>query len=377
MYAFFVRAATLLTTLFTLTMQVSAQTAIPFTDSQWQFTENTEAKPAGKHVIGSHLGREGLLLQNSVAELSQASFQNGIIEYDLAFPGGRGFVFLRFRVQDDANYESFYIRPHQSGNPDATQYMPVFNGQESWQLYHGKGFNGATPLPKNQWMHVKLVISEKRMEAFIDEKLVLVAPALKRFVQPGSIGIAANGDLAYFANFQYRSLDNPPMQTAAQPEAAADPAAIQNWQVSETFPEASLSAVERLDAAKQSHQWKDAHAEANGLLNLATTAQWTEANNTAFVRLVIHSEQKQYKALRFGFSDRARVYLNKQLLYTGHDEFMSRDYRFLGSVGLYDEIFLPLEKGRNELLIAITDDFGGWGLKAEMPDRKGVRLERK
>ena len=37
----------------------------------------------------------------------------------------------------EANYENFYIRPHQSGNPDANQYQPVFNGSASWQLYYG------------------------------------------------------------------------------------------------------------------------------------------------------------------------------------------------------------------------------------------------
>jgi len=42
----------------------------------------------------------------------------------------------------DAWFEHFYIRPHQSGNPDANQYTPVFNGVSAWQLYHGALYAG-------------------------------------------------------------------------------------------------------------------------------------------------------------------------------------------------------------------------------------------
>ena len=59
---------------------------------------------------------------------TSVSFTNGIIEYDVAFTAKRNFIGVKFRQQDAKNSEEFYIRPHQSGNPDANQYTPIFNG---------------------------------------------------------------------------------------------------------------------------------------------------------------------------------------------------------------------------------------------------------
>jgi hypothetical protein len=53
---------------------------------------------------------------------------DGVIEIDMALTGARAFHGVAWRVLDDDNYESFYVRPHQVGNPDSVQYNPVFNG---------------------------------------------------------------------------------------------------------------------------------------------------------------------------------------------------------------------------------------------------------
>jgi hypothetical protein len=54
----------------------------------------------------------------------------------------------------------------------------------------------------------------------------------------------------------------------------------------------------------------------------------------------------QSKRLDFGFSDRVRVYLNGNLLFSADDSYRSRDYRFLGSIGWFDSLWLPLAAGR-------------------------------
>jgi hypothetical protein len=68
--------------------------------------------------------------------------------------------------------------------------------------------------------------------------------------------------------------------------------------------------------------------------------------------------------LRFGFSDRVLVYLNGRPVYKGRAEWRSRDPRFLGTVGLFDELILPLRAGENEVWMAVSEDFGGWGVVA-------------
>ena len=54
--------------------------------------------------------------------------------------------------------------------------------------------------------------------------------------------------------------------------------------------------------------------------------------------------------------------------------YTSRDYRYLGTIGLFDEIYLDLHKGDNSILFAVTENFGGWGIIASMEDWQGLKL---
>jgi len=101
----------------------------------------------------------------------------------------------------------------------------------------------------------------------------------------------------------------------------------------------------------------------------------TDERNTVFARTNIHSRQAQTKALELGFSDRAVVYLNGRALFRGNDTYRSRDYRFLGSIGYFDTLFLPLVEGVNELVVAVSEMFGGWGIQARFPDPAGVTFD--
>ena len=78
------------------------------------------------------------------------------------------------------------------------------------------------------------------------------------------------------------------------------------------------------------------------------------------------------RVLEIGFSDRVVVYLNGRALFRGNDTYRSRDYRFLGSIGFWDALFLPLLEGDNELVVAVSETFGGWGVQARFPDPTGI-----
>jgi len=58
-----------------------------------------------------------------------------VVELDLAVSAQRDSHGIVWRLADRENFESFFVRPHQMGNPDAVQNTPVFN--DIWQLYHG------------------------------------------------------------------------------------------------------------------------------------------------------------------------------------------------------------------------------------------------
>ena len=53
-----------------------------------------------------------------------------------------------------------------------------------------------------------------------------------------------------------------------------------------------------------------------------------------------------------------------------------RSLRYLGVMTIdNDALFLPLKQGENELIFAVSEAFGGWGVTARLEDLAGIRLE--
>ena len=77
----------------------------------------------------------------------------------------------------------------------------------------------------------------------------------------------------------------------------------------------------------------------------------------------------QIKKLEFGYSDKVSIFLNRRILFTGDSSFRSRDPLFLGVAGLNDAVYLPLQKGENELLLIVSESMGGWGFISRLTDR--------
>ena len=80
--------------------------------------------------------------------------------------------------------------------------------------------------------------------------------------------------------------------------------------------------------------------------------------------------------MHFGFSDKVQVFLNGQALYAGEDLQFSRDYRFLGHVGFWDTLFLPLRAGLNQVVFVVTDDTnGGTAAAARFEPDPSIKVE--
>ncbi|HBL29568.1 MAG TPA: hypothetical protein DD490_22265 [Acidobacteria bacterium] len=347
---------------------------VPFDAGRWHWT-------AAEARIEDHLGRRSLYLKGGIATADGVRCANGWMEFDIAFTGARGFVGGAWRVLDAQNFEEFYLRPHQSGNPDANQYTPVFHGIRGWQLYHGKRYCVPVPYRFNAWIHVKILFAGAQAEIYVDdmEKPALFIDRLQRPVEPGGVGVSAlDFAPAHFSDFSFVETDTPPIQgTPGAPETPA-PGVVASWSVSDTFRESEIEGRLTLgpdDLAAR--RWTRLAVEPSGLANLARVQGIRERNDTVFARTTVRSSHEQVKRLDVGFSDRVRVYLNGRLLFRGDDTAFSRDYRFLGSIGYYDALYLPLREGENEILVAVTEDprsLGGWGIQARVEDLAGLTL---
>jgi hypothetical protein len=345
---------------------------VPFDPARWEIQ-------AAESKVLDHLGRRSLFLKGGVAAVKDSHFTDGIIEFDIACTGERGFMGAVWRMQDFENYEEFYLRPHQSGNPDANQYQPVFNGVSAWQLYYGEGYSAPVKYDFNQWMHVKIVVSGRHAEVYIKdmETPALFVSDLKREVRPGRVGLSVgNFAPAYYSNFSFKATNNPPLKGKAKEPPTAPAGTVMSWMVSNAFEEKSLEGKYQLDESdKQNLSWRRLDCESNGLANLARLQGLREGRNTVFARSTIQSESEQTRKIRFGFSDNVKVYFDDRLIYGGSDIYQSRDYRFLGTIGLYDELYLPLKKGDNELWLAVTEKFGGWGVEALFENTEGIKIK--
>ena len=348
---------------------------------QYSFDSDSWEIEAEEAAIVDYLGQRALKIQGGAATLKDVQLANGIVEFDIAVSPRRGFAGSSFRIQDTQNFEHFYIRPHQSGNPDANQYNPVFNGLSSWQLYHGAGYGVPVEYKYDEWMHVKIVYSAQRAEIYIDSDTPsLFVKELKRSFASGGVGVdASNFAPAHFANFELSPLPDDYVFTETGKESTdVLKETVSSWLVSDVFDGDSLANVHQLDELfKDARQWTPLDAEPGGITNLARIQGLAPDKDTAFARLVITSDKKQLKGLSLGYSDVVAVYANGTLLYSGNNRYMSRDYRYLGTIGLFDTVNLPLEAGRNEIWIAVTESFGGWGIKAQFDDLDGIVVEER
>ncbi len=363
-----------LVALFVLTVLASlAGTAepIPFDSPRWKIE-------AAESSIEEYEGKAALVMRGGLALIEDADFTDGVIEYFCAFPETRAFVGATWRVQDAANREEFYIRPHQSGNPDANQYTPVFNGLTAWQLYHGEGYGAPVDYAFDTWIPVRIVVAGDQAEVYIGDLEIpaLFIDDLKRETAAGGVGLGvANFGAARFADFRYESVGNPKLKGRVERERTASHGTVRTWRVSAPFAEKAVAeSFELSESLKEDQTWTTMETEATGLGNLSRTHPLTREANTVFAKITVISDRGQSTKLAFGYSDRVRVFLNDRLLYTGNNGFRTRDYRYLGTIGYFDAVTLPLEKGKNELWLAVSESFGGWGVQAAFEDPDGLTI---
>ncbi|MFN2601500.1 MAG: hypothetical protein ABR582_01955 [Gemmatimonadaceae bacterium] len=341
----------------------------PFDSSAW------DIKATEWHAE-SYRGRSALMLRNGLAWLKGSHFENGTIEFDVAFSNAPAFPGIAFRAVTRDDYELYYLRATLSGKPDATQYTPVLHGLYGWQIYVGPAYNAALQWTFDRWMHVKLVVSGTRAEVSVDgDSVSQVIPLLRGAQRAGELGLMVGPGSAHFANLVVRP-DDAPRLTGAPPQVRdSTPATIvRSWRVSAPFAESTIVNVTNLARVPSGGSWSVLGIEERGIANLARLAGNGDGRNTVIAAITLTTERAATVRMRFGFSDRVRVFLNGRLLYAGNDAFATRDPNFLGTVGLFDELILPLRSGANDLWFAVSETFGGWAITADLPDRTGIRV---
>jgi hypothetical protein len=341
--------------------------SFPIDSPRWQL--GPEAK------VDGYLGRRCLALEDGIATLKDFEMTDGAIDVDMAGGSARGFYNILFRTQPNGDGEDVYLRPHKSGLDDAQQYTPMFQGPGAWQIYSGPGFTAAVDIPREVWFHVRLVIAGAQAKLYVSNMSVpsLVINDLKSGLRKGGVGFAG----VHISNVEIRRMP-PAVWERHEPEMPA--ATITKWSVSP-----SMSALERdperplSRSEAESMRWQEVTAEPPGFVVISRYRKAPDLIPTfardfskrlepqkgmqlVYARTTIVSGRDDVKKLNIGYSDDVSVFLNDRILYRGRSAQRFRDPGFLGIVNPEnDAVYLPLKKGENELMLAVSELTGGWG----------------
>ena len=341
----------------------------------------------GQAKTAEYQGRKCLFLDGGAAILKDFEMRDGVLDVDVATPASRGFFGFDFRIDaTGANYEEVYLRQHKSGLPDAMQYTPVLNTGRNWQLYNGPGFTGAVDIPKDTWFHLRLEVTGAQAKLFVKDmdKPALVMDDLKSGVQKGQVALYVLTGATYFSNFEVRTKPDAPWER----HLPAMPAnTLTKWSLSPSYDALARNLEHPLSPTESAAiQWQDVEAEPPGFVviyryreaphprvtfqgDFSKRLEPQPGMKVVYARTNIFSERDQVKKLLLGYSDDVSVFLNGKILYRGRSAQGFRDPGFLGIVNPEnDAVYLPLKKGSNELMLAVSELGGGWGFICRLED---------
>jgi len=353
--------------------------AVPPDSPRWQL--EGQAKPT------EYQGRKCLFLDGGAAILKDFEMRDGVLDVDVATPASRGFFGFDVRIDADGkNYEEIYLRQHKSGLPDAMQYTPVLSTGRNWQIYNGPGFTGAVDIPKDVWFHLRLEVTGAQAKLYVKDmdEPALVMDDLKSGVQKGQVALYVLTGATYFSNFEVRTTLDAPWQRHLPP---MPPDTLTKWGLSPSYDALARNLEHPLSASESAAmKWQDVEAEPPGFVVIYRYREAPHPRVTfqgdfnkrlepqpgmkvIYARTNIDSDRDQVKKLLIGYSDDVSVFLNGKILYRGRSAQGFRDPGFLGIVNAEnDAVYLPLKKGRNELMLAVSELGGGWGFICRLVD---------
>ena len=345
---------------------------------EWNFLKAGEG---GVVAVEDHLGVPSLLVERAEVALADVEFAEGVIEFDIAFDDRFGFGGPFWHASEDGlDNEYFYIRQHKSGEPDAVQYTPMRGGLTSWQIFADANAIAPFSFTHDGWNHFRMVVANDQADIYFNgsTRPVLHVPDLATDRGHGGVGFRATGTYGKFniASLKIRPLEPGERIVGEAAQITPPPSGtITNWSVSEPFDESRVDGQLLLpQAIGRMGGGTILAAEPFGIVDLSRAASPGRGANTVLVASTIKADRARPVRLKFGYSDRLRLFLNGELVFDGVAGWRTRDHFFLGTIGFNDAVVLRLRKGENQLQAAVSETFGGWGFAGAIEDRKGLTI---
>ncbi len=341
--------------------------SIPLTADQWAFKPNTVEfiEYKGKKSMKISQGSGQIVLKDLV-------FKNGTIEYDIEPDASEFADCIYFHRRDAKEQEIVYLRVFKIGNPlanEGIQYTPYFDGVNMWDMY--PQYQAPSIAKPNIWNHIKLVISGKQMKVYTNGILELQVPKLEGKELTGSIALEG---ASYIANLIIRPNETEGLSPLEGIDITQhDGHYLRKWAISipALFPKGTEpNLLPQLDNFTDSIA-----AETAGLVNLTRRFGAAPERKIVWLNTNILTKEATSVNLQLGFSDEIWIYLNNQMVLVDKNLFQQAGMRKYpdGRASIQNTMAkLNLQKGNNELLIAVANDFYGWGLLARIDNTENI-----
>ena len=332
---------------------------------------------------GADVPRGALTVRHGGAVLRGVDFADGTIDFDIREePDNGGIPGLWFHRRDAQVAENVYLRTD-AGCPasiECVQYAPVAHGNVQWDVY--PEFQAAAPVHATGWNHVRLVISGRRMQVFVNAQ---AAPSL---VVGQLEGDAAAGGLQLWGDATYANLVLAPGAVAGldprpQPDPdAGDPNFLREWRLAPVGQLARGQSVALVDEPASPQDWPALSAERKGFVNLGRSHGTTLGTpDLAWLHSDVEADKDQVRRVSLGWAREVWVFVNGKPVFVAHNAYYPPSARKgLGRMDLGDGSFnLPLRAGHNDIELAISDDLQsshhyGWGFVWRFDQTTGLRL---
>jgi hypothetical protein len=263
----------------------------------------------------------------------------------------------------------------------------VINGFMLWNVY--PEYQKRAPVFPEGWNHVRLVVSGRRMNVFINDS---VQPTL---VVGELLGNSPEGGLELHGPAQFANLVVTPGETdGLSPVPLVDgigdaPGIVHEWQLAPLTALHYGSVPQYAERPQDPKMWKDILSERFGVVNLNREySASTEPSSLTWLRSFVDSDREQTKQVSLGWIGQVWVFVNGALIDSGKNFYYPESERRRpdGRLSLENGSFsIPLHHGRNEITVAlfssIHDDARartpyGWGLAMRYDDLQGITLPR-
>ncbi|ADW71425.1 hypothetical protein AciX9_4479 (plasmid) [Granulicella tundricola MP5ACTX9] len=349
--------------------------------------------PVGEKADVQYVMKEGfpdgmIVLKSGDVALNDLSFRDGTLEFDMK-PLAQDIPGMRFRQRDSKNGEEFYIRsfPDCRAEDDCIQYSPVISGFMLWNVY--PQYQRRAPVVFNGWNHIRLVISGKRMNVFINDSVqpTLAVGELLGNTQQG--GLELHGPAA-FANLVVTPGKTDGLSPVPLPDSTgSDMNIVHDWLLGPLTSLRYGSTPRYAESPQDPRAWKPIRSERFGIVNL--NRQFNASNEAAalsWLKTSVDSDRDQQQQVSLGWIGHAWVFVNGSLITSGKNFYYPESERRSpdGRLSLQNGSFMiPLHRGHNEIMIAlyssVHDDARsrtayGWGFAMRYEDMRGLAVPR-